>query len=99
MRESGNNRRDKGVAQVLLMRLENERLPYALKLKDRVDRGERLSDFDTQFLKRVMQEGREARILAAKLPQYQEVVNRMAALYEEITRTAAENETKTAPGH
>jgi uncharacterized small protein (DUF1192 family) len=99
MRESGNNRRDKGVAQVLLMRLENERLPYALKLKDRVDRRERLSDFDTQFLKRVMQEGREARILAAKLPQYQEVVNRMAALYEEITRKAAENETKTAPGH
>ena len=99
MRESGNNRRDKGVAQVLLMRLENERLPYALKLKDKVDRGERLSDFDTQFLKRVMQEGREARPLAAKLPQYQEVVNRMAALYEEITRKGAENETKAPPGH
>jgi hypothetical protein len=96
MRESGNNRRDKGVAQVLLMRLENERLPYALKLKDRVDRGERLSDFDTQFLKRVMQEGREARILAAKLPQYQEVVTRMADLYEEITRKGLENEQKPA---
>ena len=94
MRESGNNRRDKGVAQVLLMRLENERLPYALKLKDRVDRGERLSDFDTQFLKRVMQEGREARILAAKLPQYQEVVTRMADLYQEITRKGLENEQK-----
>jgi hypothetical protein len=99
MRESGNKTRDKGVAQVLLMRLENERLPYALKLKDKVDRGERLSDFDTQFLKRVMQEGREARNLAAKLPQYQEVVQRMAALYEEITRKGAENEQKAAPGH
>jgi hypothetical protein len=54
---------------------------HALKLKEKVDRGERLSDFDTQFLKRAMQEGREARTLAAKLPQYQEVVNRMAALY------------------
>jgi len=98
MRESGNKTRDKGVAQVLLMRLENERLPYALKLKDKVDRGERLSEFDTQFLKRVMQEGREARNLAAKLPQYQEVVQRMAALYEEITRKGAENEQKAAPG-
>jgi hypothetical protein len=99
MRESGNNRRDQGVAQVLLLRLENERLPRALKLKEKVDRGERLSDFDTQFLKRVMQEGREARKLAAKLPQYQEVVDRMAALYEEITRKGAENEQKAAPGH
>ena len=97
MSDSRKKSRDKGVAQVLLMRLEAERLPFALKLKDKVDRGERLSEFDTQFLKRVMQEGREARNLAAKLPQYQEVVQRMAALYEEITRKGAENEQK-APG-
>jgi hypothetical protein len=94
MRESGNKTRDRGVAQVLLMRLESERLPYALKLKDKVDRGERLSDFDTQFLKRVIQEGREARNLAAKLPQYQEIMTRMTQLYEEITRKGAENEQK-----
>jgi uncharacterized small protein (DUF1192 family) len=99
MRESGNKTRDKGIAQVLLVRLETERLPYALKLKDKVDRGECLTDYDTQFLKRALQEGREARNLAAKLPQYQEVVNRMAALYEEITRKGAENEKKAPPGH
>lgn len=98
MRGSGNKTRDKGIAQVLLMRLENERLPRALKLKDKVDRGERLSSFDTQFLKLALQEGREARNLAAKLPQYQEVVNRMAQLYDEITRKGVENEQKAAPG-
>lgn len=98
MRESGNKTRDKGVAQVLLMRLESQRLPRALKLKEKVDRGERLSDFDLQFLKRVTQEGQQARTLAAKLPQYQEVVNRMAALYDEITRKGAENEKKAVPG-
>jgi hypothetical protein len=98
MTESRKKSRDKGVAQVLLMRLEAERLPYALKLKDKVERGERLSDFDTQFLKRAMTEGREARSLAAKLPQYQEIVDRMAQLYEEITSKGAENERKAASG-
>jgi uncharacterized small protein (DUF1192 family) len=98
MDESRKKSRDKGVAQVLLMRLESHRMPRALALKDKVDRGERLSEFDMQFLKRAMHEGREARALAAKLPQYQEIVDRMARLYEEITRKGAENEQKAAPG-
>ena len=96
MRESKGKSRDKGVAQVLLMRLEAERLPFALKLKAKVDRGERLTEFDSRFLKRVLEEGREARRLAVKLPQYQEVVTRMAALYDEITRKGLENEQKAS---
>ena len=88
--------RDKGVAQVLLVRLETERLPYALKLKAKVDRGEPLTEYDTSFLKRVVQESGEAHKLAAKLPEYQEVVNRMAQLYEEITRKGLENDKKPA---
>jgi len=98
MSDSSKDRRDKGTAQVLMMRLESQRMPRALKLKEKVDRGERLSEFDVQFLKQATQEGREARKLAQKLPQYQEVVNRMAALYDEITRKGAENEQKAAPG-
>ena len=98
MSDSSKDRRDKGTAQVLMVRLESQRLPRALKLKEKVDRGERLTEFDTQFLKQATQEGREARKLAQKLPQYQEVVNRMAALYEEIARKGAENENKAAPG-
>ena len=98
MSDSSKDRRDKGTAQVLMVRLESQRLPRALKLKEKVDRGERLTEFDTQFLKQATQEGREARKLAEKLPQYQEVVNRMAALYEEIARKGAENEKKAAPG-
>ena len=77
------------------MRLEAERLPFALKLKAKVDRGERLTEFDSRFLKRVLEDGREARRPAVKLPEYQEVVTRMATLYEEITRKGLENEQKS----
>jgi hypothetical protein len=99
MRDSSKSKsRDKGTAQVLLMRLESTRLPYALKLKDKVDRGERLTDFDMRFLKRVTQEAGTARTLAAKLPEYQEVVTRMSQLYDEITRKGLENERSATPG-
>ena len=95
--DSRQSTRDRGVAQVLLMRLENERLPFALKLKEKVDRGERLSSFDMQFLKRVSRESGEARRLAEKLPQYKDVVQRMTDLYEAISSKALENEKNPAP--
>lgn len=88
--------RDRGVAQVMLMRLENERLPFALKLKQKVDRGERLSDYDMRFLKTVMQESRDAVRQAEKVPEYKSLVQRMADLYEEISRKASENEQNPA---
>lgn len=63
--------KDLGVIQVLLSRLNTFRMPQALKLKEKVDAGERLSEYDIQFLKRALSEGGEARRLAAKRPKYQ----------------------------
>ena len=86
--------KDAGTIQVLLDRLNNERLPYALKLKERVDRGERLNDFDMQFLTRVFEDAGQARALAGKHPEFQPLVTRLSTLYGEITRKALENESK-----
>lgn len=90
-------RRDRGVAQVLIARLESRRLPYALKLREKVNRGERLTDFDTRLLKKVLEESGEARRIAKKLPQYEAIVTQMAELYDEITRKGLENEHKPLP--
>ncbi|HEX2493516.1 MAG TPA: hypothetical protein VHK24_07045 [Steroidobacter sp.] len=85
-----------GVIQVLLDRLNTQRMPRALELKERVDRGERLTSSDTIFLKRVLGESGEARRLAAKHPEYQQVLDKMTDLYTEIMRKGAENEQKEA---
>ena len=85
-------RKDAGTILVLLNRLNNERLPRAQELKERVDRGECLGDYDMQFLKSVFADAGTARRLAGKYPEYQPLVDRITGLYTEITRKAAENQ-------
>lgn len=91
---SREERRTRGTAYVLLMRLNNERLPRALELKEKVDRGERLSDYDKEYLKHVLSEAGGVRRAANKLPEYQDLVKRMQTLYDEITSKALVNEQK-----
>lgn len=88
--------KDTATIQVLLKRLNEERLPQALKLKDRVDRGERLTDFDMQFLAQVFEDAGTARKLADKHAEFQDLVARLTSLYSEITRKALENEQKSS---
>lgn len=90
--------KDAGMIQLLLMRLNEERLPEALRLKDKVNRGECLSAYELSFMKSVMQDTTQARRLAAKYPEYQDLVNRVATLYGEITQRAAENQQAASGG-
>jgi hypothetical protein len=99
MRESSRARdKDRGIALVLLNRLNERRLPQALSLKEKVERGERLSDYDLRFLKSAISESGEPRRLAKQNPQYQPLVDQMTDLYNEITRKARENEQNEAKG-
>jgi hypothetical protein len=87
---------DLGLITVLLERLETQRLPRALSLKERVDRGERLSDADLAFLEEVFADTSKVKPLLDRYPQYQELAARMVNLYKEITAKALENE-KASP--
>jgi hypothetical protein len=83
---------DAGTIQALLERLEKFRLPRALAVQKRVDAGERLTDDDLAFLKRVFTDAQAVQPMVAKHPEYQTLVARLISLYDDITRKALDNE-------
>ncbi len=83
---------DAGTIQVLLARLNSERLPRALDLKSKVDPGERLDEQDMQFLQTVLEDAGGVQHLAAKHAGFPSLVGSLNSLYGEITARALENE-------
>src|SRR5262245_52365698 len=88
--------KDAGTIQLLLDRLNNERLPQGVKLKAKVDRGEVLDDYDTQVMKKVFEDSSAIQSLVARHPEYKPLVAKVSNLYSEISRKALENQKKAS---
>ncbi len=84
--------KDQGVIAVLAKRMVEERLPKALALKERVDKGGLLNDMDLRFLEEVVADAGRLRPLMQRDPKVLEVTGRMLELYREISTKALENE-------
>jgi len=84
--------KDAGIIQVLAERLETQRLPRALSIKEKVDRGEPLIDLDIDFLGELFQDAQQIQPLLDRHPEWQSLAAQMMHLYKEITDKALENE-------
>ncbi len=83
--------KDTGIIQTLVTRFEKQRLPRLLTLKEKVDKGETLDEWETTFLEEVAEDARENKHLVDKHPEYQVLYTRAVDLYKEITAKALEN--------
>ena len=83
---------DTGIIEVLLERLEKQRLPRAIALKEQVDRGGLLNDFDIAFLEEAFADANNMRGIVGRHPEYEQLARRVTHLYNEITTKALENE-------
>jgi len=86
------NSDDQGLLAVLVERLEKQRLPRALALKEKVDKGQTLNDFDIAFLEEVFTDAANIRPLLERHPEYHNLVGKVAILYREITERALANQ-------
>ncbi|WP_075187377.1 hypothetical protein [Teredinibacter haidensis] len=87
---------DVGVLEVLMKRLNTQRLPHALALEKKVDEGEVLNDFDIEFLLEVLKDVRRVKPIYDRHPDYQPILTKLMSLYTHIINRAAENESQLA---
>jgi len=91
--------KDAGVIQVLAQRMETQRLPEILAIKEKVDQGEVLSDHDIRFLKQVFEDTQSLQPLVERHPEWQPLVAKIVHLYKQITDIALENEKSGRNNH
>ena len=83
---------DDGVILALIKRFETQRLPRLKALKERTERGEKLSDVDIAFLDTVIHDALQSKPLIDRHQEWQAFCANVIHLCETITEKGLENE-------
>jgi hypothetical protein len=86
------NEKELGITMAILERFEKQTLPNVLWIKERVEKGELLTDGDMEFLEQVSKNTAEIKPLVDAQPEYQDLYARGINLYEEIIAKALANQ-------
>ncbi|WP_245792272.1 hypothetical protein [Teredinibacter waterburyi] len=86
---------DDFILEVLVERLNKQRLPHALSLQKKVDDGHSLNDFDIEFLDEVLTDLREAKPIYDRHPDHHELCTKLMSLYTDIINKGAKNAAET----
>jgi hypothetical protein len=83
---------DAGLIATLLERLEKQRLPRLLAIKEKVDRGEPIDDLELKFLEKAIADARDILPIIDRHPEYQQLTTQVLSLYKEISEKALQLE-------
>jgi len=84
--------KDKGLIMVLLERFNKQRLPRALALKEKVDSGELLDDYDHKYIKELQKDSSEVMLIIERNPEYKDLAANIINLYKQIIEKDIENQ-------
>jgi len=83
---------DIGLIEVILERLEKQRLPRLLDIQKKVNNGTPLIDLDLDFLESSMKDANKVIPIIDRHPEYQALAAEVMSLYKDITEKALQIE-------
>ena len=87
-----NHRQQNGMMVTLMERFKTQRLPLIMEIKEQVDQGNRLGEYDRLFLEEVIKDAQRNIRYVEEIPECQHMFIQLAHLYKQIMDKAVENE-------
>jgi hypothetical protein len=83
---------DTGIIQAILECFQKQRLPRVMEIKQKLDRGETLNEFDIEYLSEAIHDNCGFIPYLGRHPEYESLVSRVIHYYKAITDEALSNE-------